>query len=402
MIRNISISHLIALYFALAAISLSLNNFIGLPGGISLTQPLVLLVIFIFLTRFIKIGLLYQELLLATVMLFFLVFCFFYQAIVYKEFSLVKQMLYFIFSFSIANILVKDREDLISKAVLYVSFSFAIVAFLNSIYYIMSGAARIGLSSNLLFVKQEFTVVFSIFAGYFSYRLSESRVTKIDCAVLTLVILASLLIPIKSVLFVLAVLLAFVYKDKIYTWYGFFGVFIIIPLYLFLFTPDSLDVLIKYYIYNEYLDKEVFRQLDTLIVREIIIVENLKGLTSSLGTFIFGSGFNFTEGMVYQSESGWYEQDLGLAFESGILFFLVNFGILGSLMMLYLGLRLFRTPAVTFFQYLFLAFLVSNVFQDNVGSMFWFLFGLAWSDKIRFSNSYHFINDIAGGSVAKS
>lgn len=399
MIRNISDSHILAVYFVLASLSLSLNNFIGLPSGISLTQPFVLLIIFVFLTKFMNKGLPINDLILANVMMFFLVFCLFYQAINHSEFTLVKQLLYFLFAFSIANYKTNDKGEIIINAVLYVSLVFAVFAFVNSLYYIMSGAARIGLSSSLIFVKQEFTVVFSIFIGYFSFKISKSRVSKLDYLVFFLVIFSSLLIPIKSIFFVFSVILVFSFRKKFMTWYGFLTVFILLPLFLFLFTPESLSVLIKYYVYNEYLDKEVFRKLDTFIIREVIIVENIKGLTNSVGTFIFGSGFNFTEGMVYQSESGWYEQDLGLAFESGILFFLVNFGFLGSFMMFYLVIRIFRTPEITLYQYLFLAFLVSNIFQDNVGSMFWFLFGLAWSDKIRFNSNY--IRDIAGGSVAK-
>lgn len=398
MIRNISHSQLLAFYFVLASISLSLNNFIGLPSGISLTQPLVVLIIFIFISIFIKKGLPKNELVLASVMLFLLVGCLFYQAINYSEFSLIKQLFYFLFAFSVSSLNTKEQGELIAKTVQYISLFFAIVAVFNSINYLISGAVRIGLSSNLIFAKQEFTVVFSIFCGYFCYKCSKSNVSKKDLAVLILVMLASLLIPIKSVLFVLAVLSMFVFKKHIITWYGLLIVFFVFPLYIFVFTPTSLSILAKYYIYNDHLDKEVFRQLDTLIIREIIVTENLKGLTSSLSTFLFGAGFNFTEGMVYQSESGWYEQDLGLAFESGILFFLVNFGLLGSTMMFYLVLRIYRTPEFTLFQYLFLAFLVSNIFQDNVGSMFWFLFGLAWSDKLNFNNND--TQDIAGGSVA--
>ncbi|WP_334050106.1 hypothetical protein [Alteromonas gracilis] len=230
---------------------------------------------------------------------------------------------------------------------------------------------------------------------FFTYR-------NFNLVMLFIVFLVCFLIPIKSI-FINFLLIFTFFNFRKFLKKRYLVSSLVCCLLLVLFgVPDILVSLHAFYFTEHYLSSSQFRALDTVIIRQIIFESNIDALFSGLSSFLFGHGYNAAAGINYDSLGSWYNTEIGGAYESGLLFFLCNFGVLGCLGF---GLFIYRILSNTHFgpfKTIFLALLFSNLFQDNVGSLFWLFMGLAWGESVAYRTRINRLGSLSGEGVINS
>lgn len=370
---------LIYFYMFFSVLSVTLNEFVRVPDGLSLTY---LIIPFIFIFGFLSInenGFYKNAFFLWAILLLVYMGSFFYHG---QSFKLV---LYLLLAYAFSHALDDGFYKGFSKVLVALVLTLSLLGIaLSSIHYLQGGSVS-DVKNNIFFDKQEYTSLYCIYIGYFFWLVYQRKVDVWDCMVFSLLMMSSYLIGVKSVFLVAGVLTVFLFFLKL-SFVKFFGISLFIFLFVLVFSlngwlPKGLQIYFDYYIVGKELIVDDYRSMETWFVRLYIFELNLMDITKDFLGFVFGNGFNVASGDFYQSDYTWYVQDVEPAYESGALYLLSKSGFLGLFLILLLAISSIRLSYVSGF--VFLSFLISNIFQDNINSIFWFLLGFSYYESSR-------------------
>ncbi|MBC7010670.1 hypothetical protein BIZ38_19685 [Pseudoalteromonas sp. BZK2] len=287
-----------------------------------------------------------------------------------------KLILYFIFSFSVAALLTKEVVLKFYNFLRWFVLIFSIPVIVSCLLYYAGGGEQVNILKSLIVQKQEITMLFSIYLGFFVYQYGLRNVLFLDYVCLFLAFIISFLVGIKSIVFI-AFGLYFLIPNRSKT-----ERLSVITLSLCFCVYMLADNVILAPIFGtEHLFSTYdLRKLDTFYVRVFLFEENFRVLISDVSNTLFGYGYNPVEGLVYKSETTWFSQEMSNVYESGVLYIIANSGVSGFMLfsiVFYCSIKNNKSLSA----FIFISLLLSNIFQDNMNSIFWLFLGFALYEK---------------------
>jgi hypothetical protein len=296
------------------------------------------------------------------------------------------------------------------------SIIFTFIGLIQWIIYVFSGRYNIfNFQGLMFFAKQDFTLIYLLLLGilftiFFQKSEALDKYSKsINKWLFAFIILIGIfLFDIKSLLLVTFLIVLYNYiflnlKNKRAIAVLFFifiasaTVFLAFPYILSLsFVPNWIKAFGSYLTVGQ-VESEIAKYIDTWLIRQEIINFNIQKLTNNIPSLFFGLGKNMAEGELYTSPVSQRTYFLPTAFESGWIWAISTFGLIGgSAILIYaispllMGKKyqvifsknnysvMFQQSAKLSF-WITAALIASNTFQDNINSTLWVFLGIVWS-----------------------
>jgi hypothetical protein len=391
------VSILTFLVIYLSFFSVTLNQILFPQTGLSIVNPLIIGIYLLAIRHIVINKTLDKSFKRYLILILLLLGIFFLNFLMSKNYDSLKNIFYILLSLSLAICIHTNSNsgEILLKRIVFVFIVATCILVFQFIQKVVIGGVSIANFNHLMFFyKQEYTMFYTVVISCLAYYYFETYKSRY-LIYSGLVTFFCILVGIKSILFVLLCLFISVYLFKNLTKglklliYGLIATLVLFYSFPILF--ESIMPFVEYFFGGSGgFDKVNYRNLETLFVREYIISENLNLIFNNWITILFGTGVNAVKGGVYVSEYTNLIIDAPKALESGLLFFLVHSGLLGTIIILFLFIYPFISMNINtnrvapqslnsspkIYIYVLFSIFCSNIFQDNVSTLTWIFLGL--------------------------
>lgn len=376
-------------FYFFSVFSITANELFSIPSGLSLAQPFVIIIFFISAILLLKNTDSLPRLAFFSGLI--LIVSSIINAFQVSFDTNFKNLIFVLFFLStIVFLQFINITVFIKYVVLFSKLALILTVSFYSYFVLIAGVDSVEFYNLMPIKKQDLTSIFSVHAAIlvFGVMLDKSRTKVLECCIfLFLMIVLSMKSVLLSMLFIVLVALLYMKNFKV----------IVISVLAFLlvlvlvianveYLPDGVRFFVEYFISDSLLYDWQARRLDTFYIREYIFNENISHSLQSVKNIFFGNGYNVVEGEAFISDFSGYQYIAPDFLESGLLFYFVYFGLIGLLAYIFIAIY----PVVMIFKYkndcdslicsfVCMSFFVSNIFQDNVNAVNWFILGLGWA-----------------------